>query len=150
VPEIPASDEAVRLALDAAIDAAFAAEVEYARTREPDGGGHAMPSREQVQRLLEAAAPVLERDIRDLIAASLRRAAEGRREYAASAAGHDEIAEPLEMSARYYESAARIIEDPRHIMAVIPSWRWTEEESASLRNPPEVRGDLRHSAWVVA
>lgn len=48
---------------DAIVDAAMAAEVEYARTRRPDGRGHAMPPRDQVRRLLEAAEPVLRREL---------------------------------------------------------------------------------------
>jgi hypothetical protein len=44
---------------DEIIDAAFAAEIEYAQTRKPDGGGHSMPRRGQVRRLIEAAAPLI-------------------------------------------------------------------------------------------
>lgn len=42
-----------------AVDAALDAEAEYARTRQPDGRGHAMPPRDQVERLLAAAVPHL-------------------------------------------------------------------------------------------
>jgi hypothetical protein len=84
---------------------------------------------------LEAAAPVLAeviaQSLRGEIVESLRRAASGRREYAAGG-GQEEATALLLRCAECYESAARIIEDPRHLMSVIPSWRWTEEESASL------------------
>lgn len=40
-----------------AIDAAFAAEAEYARNRVPDGRGHSMPPRDQAERMLAAAGP---------------------------------------------------------------------------------------------
>ena len=56
---------------DAITDAAMDAEVEYARTRRPDGGGHAMPPRDQVRRLLAAAFPLIAAEerarIRDLL-----------------------------------------------------------------------------------
>lgn len=45
--------------LDKAVEAAFAAEIEYARTRKPDGGGHAMPREDQVYRMIKAAAPCI-------------------------------------------------------------------------------------------
>jgi hypothetical protein len=41
---------------DEIIDAAFAAEIEYAQTK-PGSGCHAMPPRSQVRRLIAAAAP---------------------------------------------------------------------------------------------
>jgi hypothetical protein len=69
---------------------------------------------------------------RAAISASLRRAAEGRREYAKAHPAHDEIHKILIASATGYESAARIIDDPRNVMDVVPSWRWTDDELASL------------------
>lgn len=56
---------------DAAVEAAYVAEAEHARTRRPDGGGHAMPPRDQVRRMLEAAAPVLAAEERARIRALL-------------------------------------------------------------------------------
>jgi hypothetical protein len=45
--------------LSAAAMAAFQAEIAYAADRVPDGGGHAMPRRDQVERMVAAAlAPV--------------------------------------------------------------------------------------------
>lgn len=82
--------------------------------------------------LLSKLLPEHERQVRVTIAASLRRAADGRREYAQSATEDSEIHERLTRSATYYESTAQIIEDPRTILGVIPSWRWTDEETASL------------------
>lgn len=78
------------------------------------------------------------------VAANLRRAAAGRREYAeglperkAGATAPDaslaEMRETLLTEAACYESAALIMEDPRRVMDVIPSWRWTDDEAASIR-----------------
>lgn len=57
--------------LDAIIDAAMAAEAEYAKTRRPDGRGWGMPPRDQVRRLLAAAFPLIAAEerarIRDLL-----------------------------------------------------------------------------------
>ena len=46
------------------VDAAMEAEAGYAKTRKPDGGGHAMPPRDQARRLLEAAWPLIAADER--------------------------------------------------------------------------------------
>jgi hypothetical protein len=87
---------------------------------------------------IEAAAPEMERGIRARIAASLRRAAEGRREYAAMFSGvvADEHRADFDAAsiraASCYESAAAIIEDPANLLDVIPSWRWTDEETRSV------------------
>lgn len=43
----------------AAVGAALDAEVAYAKDRWPDGGGHSMPPREQVARLIAGAAPLI-------------------------------------------------------------------------------------------
>jgi hypothetical protein len=127
MPDIP--QEAVK----AATEAIEAAAVEFG-----DGGEVYGQPGDFARAALEAAAPVLERLIRDRIAADLRRAASGQREYAA-ADGQDEDASPLDLRATCYESAAGIAADPRNLLDVIPSWRWTAEESASVRsNPPEV------------
>jgi hypothetical protein len=56
---------------DEIINAAIAAEVEYAQTRKPDGGCHAMPPRSQVRRLIEAAAPLIAAEERARIRALL-------------------------------------------------------------------------------
>lgn len=86
---------------------------------------------------LEAAMPVIERDIRSRIAASLRRAAAGRREYAEGCdSDNPHLAEAhlrLRIAADCHESSAAIIEDPRHLLSVIPSWRWTPGEHDSIR-----------------
>lgn len=77
------------------------------------------------------------------IAANLRRAAAGRREYAeglperkAGATAPDaslaEMRETLLSEATSYETAALIVEDPSHLMGAVPSWRWTDEETASI------------------
>lgn len=84
-------------------------------------------SREALQALIDAST---ERIIREKIAESLRRAAAGRREYAVNAPDH--IREELEREAVSYESCAHIVDDPRNVMDVIPSWRWTVEEAASI------------------
>lgn len=84
-------------------------------------------SREALQALIDAS---IERIIRKKIVESLRRTAAGRREYAANAPDH--IREELEHEALGYEASAYIVEDPRHVMGAVPSWRWTDEETASI------------------
>jgi hypothetical protein len=82
-------------------------------------------------------------EARSQIAASLKRAAAGRREYAegvperkagatASDASLAEMRETLLSEAACYESVAQIVEDPRYVMGAVPSWRWTDDEVASL------------------
>lgn len=92
-----------------------------------------------VKLVLEAATRFIEQDIRTRIAASLRRAAEGRREYAAGL-GEDgtegKTKATLLAAADAHDSSAHIAVDPRGIMSVIPSWRWTDEEHASLKERP--------------
>lgn len=78
-----------------------------------------------------------EKHVRKTIADSLRRAAAGRLEYASRGPQDDEVYTLLTRSAAYYESTADIVEDPRNVMDVIPSWRWTDEETASLYPPKE-------------
>jgi hypothetical protein len=119
VPNVP--DEAVRLAVAARADLLA------------DHPSPMVLSEETLTRLmLEAAMPALERDIRARIAASLRRAADGRREYA-SGFPESEAQRQLLMHAQGDESSAAIIENPAHLLGVIPSWRWTEWEAASVR-----------------
>ena len=123
MPDMPA--EAVRLALAARADLLA------------DRPDPMVLSEETLTRLmLQAALPALERDIRARIAASLRRAAEGRREYAATFP-ESEAQRQLLMHAQGDESSAAIIENPARLLGVIPSWRWTEEEVASVRKDEE-------------
>jgi hypothetical protein len=69
---------------------------------------------------------------RERILNLLRRAADGRREYAGPDDGSE--ARPLLLaSAEGYEAAAQLIEDPKRLLDVIPAWRWTAEEHASIR-----------------
>jgi hypothetical protein len=81
--------------------------------------------------------------VRGEIAADLKRAAAGRREYAAGIperkhdgddkGGHlTAMRQELLSEADHYESAALLVEDPRHLMGAVPSWRWTDVEVASL------------------
>jgi hypothetical protein len=57
--------------LDAAVDAAMQAEAEYSRTRKPDGRGWGMPPRDQVERLVAGALPVIVPAIRKMFAAEI-------------------------------------------------------------------------------
>jgi hypothetical protein len=76
---------------------------------------------------------------RERILSLLRRAADGRREYAGPDDGSE--ARPLLLtSAEGYEAALQLIGDPKRLLDVIPAWRWTTEEHASIRtegNPPQ-------------
>lgn len=96
--------------------------------------------------ILPVAGEMIHADIAELF----RRAAAGRREYAkrmpVRKAGMSvpdahlaEAREMLLIEAACYESAALIVEDPRRVMDVIPSWRWTDDEAASIRMPEEVQ-----------
>lgn len=73
-----------------------------------------------------------ERAIRAEVAADLRRAAAGRREYARTASKDADERDRVELAADAYESAAGIAEDPMRLLGLIPSWRWTAEETASV------------------
>lgn len=72
-------------------------------------------------------------DERRKIAAMLRRAGAGRREYTSRL---DEprgtIGVVLAAEAASYDTAAGLAEDPAAIIRVIPSWQWTPEENARV------------------
>ena len=70
---------------------------------------------------------------RQRICAQLRRAAAGRREYAGREDDGSDARAILLKSAEHYESAVWLIEDPRNMLDVMPSWMWTDGENASLR-----------------
>jgi hypothetical protein len=80
----------------------------------------------------EASAPDAEREIRAKVAAGLRRAADGRREYARTASKDADEQDRMEDAARAYESAAGIAEDPLGVLDLIPVHWWTPEEHASV------------------
>ena len=72
---------------------------------------------------------------RERIGTLLKRAADGRREYAGPDDGSE--ARPLLLtSAEGYEAALQLIKDPKRLLDVIPAWRWTPEEHASIRPKP--------------
>lgn len=75
--------------------------------------------------VIERAYKAGQRAEQDRIAADLRRAAEGRREYAERDA---DDAPFLLMEAGAYHTAAAITMDRSHLLDVLPSWRWTGEE----------------------
>jgi hypothetical protein len=112
--------------LDLPQDARAAAEAAYRNWRIGDDGEG------RLHAALVAAAPLIVAAERERIAAMLRRAADGRREYASSPGADDHSKAILQQSAEDYESAIRLIEDPRTILMLIPSWRWTDEESRSV------------------
>ena len=68
---------------------------------------------------------------RERIAAWLTRAAEGRRECAASEP-EGETRARLELAAACCESAAMLITDPWHMLDTIPAWRFNDTEVADL------------------
>lgn len=75
---------------------------------------------------------VSEREIRARVAADLRRAADGRREYARTAVKDDTERDLMAMSARAYESAAGVAESPLNVLDLIPVHWWTAEEHAAV------------------
>jgi hypothetical protein len=113
-------------------------------TAAAEHGGYVYEIADRVARAVEKR----EQEIRDQTVANLRRAAAGRREYAeglperkAGATVPDaslaEMRETLLSEAACYETAALIVEDPSHLMGAVPSWRWTDEEAASIHPPKE-------------
>jgi hypothetical protein len=113
---------------DEVVAAAQLADAEWNRTRKRDGRSWGSVPPDQVRRLI-AAAVVAERE---RVVTLLKRAADGRREYAGPDDGSE--ARPLLLSsAEGYEAAALLIEDPKRLLDVIPAWRWTTEEHASIR-----------------
>jgi len=88
---------------------------------------------------VEQAGPIMTREIeaaeagRERVIALLRHAAEGRREYADRAVPGSQSHTLLLASAEGYEGAAQLIENPERLLDLIPSWRWTDEEHASIR-----------------
>jgi hypothetical protein len=85
-----------------------------------------------LRNILVGVAPVIAAAERERIAAWLRRAAAGRREYASRGPDDHEVKPMLELAASCCESAAQLITDPAHMLDVIPAWRWTEAEIADL------------------
>lgn len=78
---------------------------------------------------------VSEREIRARVAADLRRAADGRREYGERHADAGKGVDPhdrLMIDADAFESAAAVAEDPARLLGLIPSWRWADGETASV------------------
>jgi hypothetical protein len=83
-----------------------------------------------------------QRDTVRQAAALLRRVAEGRREYAADAP--DEMRAALLCEADAYDTAAKIAEgDVGAVLALIPSWQWTEAEERAVRLEPPAGGGRR-------
>lgn len=74
-----------------------------------------------------------ERDqLRAEVAASLRRVAAGRREYAATGCKDADHGDRELLAAEAHEVSAEIAENPARLLDLIPSWRWTAEEAASV------------------
>lgn len=125
VTEIP--DEVIAAAQEV-VAAALLADAEWNGTRKRDGRSWGSVPADQVRRLIAAAVAAE----RERIVTLLKRAADGRREYAGPDDGSE--ARPLLLSsAEGYEAAALLIEDPKRLLDVIPAWRWTAEEHASIR-----------------
>jgi hypothetical protein len=113
---------------DEVVAAAQLADAEWNRTRKRDGRSWGSVPPDQVRRLI-AAAVVAERE---RVVTLLKRAADGRREYAGPEDGSE--ARPLLLtSAEGYEAALQLIRDPKRLLDVIPAWRWTPGEHASIR-----------------
>lgn len=139
---------AMQSALDAArnddgLRAALAAGMwrrDYQPGAEAQIGGFVYEIADRVARVVEQR----EQELRKQIVERLRRAAAGRREYAHGTperkAGDDapnpalaRMRETLLTEAACFETAAQVVEDPRHLVGLVPSWRWTDEEAASLK-----------------
>lgn len=117
---------------------------DYQPGAEAQIGGFVYEIADRIARIVEER----EQGLRKQIVESLRRAAAGRREYAERVPEHkagetspnpslSAMQETLLAEAACYESAALIAQDPHHVMAAVPSWRWTDEEVASLYPPKE-------------
>lgn len=93
---------------------------------------------ELVSVVLEAAAPGIVAQVRRDVAAELRRAAQGRREYD-KGDPPTRMHEALVIEAGAFESGARLVEDPMVMLGLIPSWMWTAQEEARLDEDPPAR-----------
>lgn len=79
-------------------------------------------------RLCEMARPgEHDRRVREQVAADMKRAAAGRRDYATRAPDH--IAAELEGEARVFDTAAMVAADPREVMwGLLPASMWTDAD----------------------
>ena len=88
---------------------------------------------EQAERkALAAVLPVHERQVRERVAADLKRAAAGRRDYATRAPEH--IAAELEAEARVLDTASRVATEPGEVMwGLLPAAMWTDADRPAER-----------------
>ena len=86
----------------------------------------------EVSNIDEAARNDVARDERQRIITHLKRAAEGRLEYASRTGNDHEAAALLTQAAQGLTDAVSFIENPSLILDAIPSWRWTSEERSRL------------------
>jgi hypothetical protein len=87
-----------------------------------------------------------QQETRAKVAADLRRAADGRREYARTAVKDADEQDREEDAARAYESAAGIAEDPIGVLDLIPVHWWTAEERAAVGAGELTARNVRPSA----
>lgn len=81
----------------------------------------------EARRLLANVIPGIKRQERKQVAADLKRAAAGRRDYATRASEH--IAAELEAEARVFDTATRVATEPREVMwGLLPADMWTDAD----------------------
>lgn len=91
-----------------------------------------------IRRLTEVAALVAQAraagaaEERERIKGLLQRAADGRTEYASSGGPADQVT-ALRHEANAFTNAVRLCDDLSVMLGLLPSWRWTPEESALSR-----------------
>lgn len=95
----------------------------------PDVSKH---QRREAAAVLAAVAPVIERQVRERVAAEIRRAAAGRRHYAKRATEPGD-ADDYMGEAAYLEAAAEIAEEsnPLAMCSLLPHELWTDVEHAT-------------------
>lgn len=81
----------------------------------------------EARRVIANVWPEIERRVREQVAADLKRAAAGRRDYATRASEH--IAAELEAEARVFDTASRVATRPGEVMwGLLPADMWTDAD----------------------
>ncbi|MFE9099890.1 hypothetical protein [Actinomadura geliboluensis] len=89
-------------------------------------------TQDEIRHALAAVLPEIERRVRAQVAAGLKRAAAGRRDYATRAPEH--IAAELEAEARVFDTASRVATEPSEVMwGLLPADMWTDADRPAFR-----------------